>query len=254
VTSATWRAAAAAGAVLLLGACGDKSGDSSSPTTADARSASEVTADKAGAEAAVLKISDLPLGWTAAPNPAESERTAEQRSAEAEFAECAGVDPSVIGAGSNAATRAKSDEFSDSSDHDVESSVTVIATREAAKEQLNSIRKPAVRECLASFVNRAIQSSIKNPKAGETPPTNATFGKARVQTVDLPGMHAASVAYRTTIPVTVGGHSIDVNLDIILALTGRTGITMTFTSFGAPFVPETEVELTNKVIDRAPPA
>ncbi len=252
--SAAWRLAAAASALLLLAACGDDTSASSSPTTIDPRSATQLTADKAGAETAVLKLGDLPPGWTAQPSSPDSERSAQQRSAEAEFAECADVDPSVIGAGISSATRAKSEDFSDDGDHQVEGSVTVIATREAAKAQLNSIRKPEVPKCLASFVNRAIKSSIENPRPGQSAPTGVEFGDAKVETLNLPGLHATSVGYRTIVPVRAEGRSVDVNLDIVLALTGRTGISMTFTSFGSPFDSAIEVELTNKVIDRAPPA
>jgi hypothetical protein len=201
-----------------------------------------------------LKLDDLPPGWTSQPSSEASSRSAEQRSAEAQFAECASVDPSVIGGGETSPTRAKSDEFSDSADHQVDNSATVVATRELGRQQLDSIRKPAVPGCLASFVNRAIQSAVKNPKAGQAPPTDVTFGDARVASLDLPGLHAPSVGYRAVVPVRVGDRSVDVNLDVILALTGRTGISMTFTSFGAPLGNDTEVELTNKVIDRAPAA
>lgn len=212
-----------------------------------------MAADKAGAETAILKLSDLPPGWTAQPSSPDSERSAEQRSAEAEFAECADVDPSVIGAGSSSVTRAKSEEFSDDGDHQVEGSVTVIATREAAKAQLSSIRKKEIPGCLANFVNRAIKSAIKNPKAGESAPTGVEFGDAKVETLNLPGLHATSVGYRTIVPVRAEGRSVEVNLDIVLALSKRSGISMTFTSFGPPFDSAVEVELTNKVIDRAPP-
>jgi hypothetical protein len=240
------------GVVLVLAACGDKSPSSSPATTADPRDPVQVAADKAAAQAAVLKISDLPIGWTAQPNADEATVSVEQRSAEAQFADCAEVDPTVIGAGRDSPTRAKSDEFSDAQDHQVESSVTVVATTDAAKEQLNSIRKSTVPGCLAKFVDRAIRSSIENPKSGETPPTGVTFGEAKVKTLDLTGVHAPSVAYRATVPVHAGGQAIDVNLDIVLALRGRTGISMTFTSFGTPFATDVEVALTNSVITRAP--
>lgn len=237
---------------LVLSACGDKSTSSSSSTTLDPRSPTQITTDKAAADMAVLRLGDLPPGWTSQSNTDDSSSSAEQRSAEAQFADCAGVDPSIIGAGARSATRAKSDEFSDSEDHQVESSVTVVATRELAKKQLNSIRSAEVPGCLATFVNRAIQSAVRNPKPGQTPPTGVRFGEARVVPLDLPGLHAATVGYRTTVPVRVGDRSADVNLDIVLALTGRTGISMTFTSFGTPFANDAEIALTNKVIDRAP--
>ncbi len=199
----------------------------------------------------MLKLADLPPGWTAQPSSGDSSRSAEQRSAEAEFADCAGVDPAFIGAGRESATRAKS-EFSGDAERQVESSVTVVATREAAKKQLDSVRKGTVPACLAKFVDRAIRSSIETPKAGVTPPTGVTFDDAKVTLLNLPGLHATSVGYRTTVPVRVGDRAVDVNLDIVLALSGRTGISMTFTSFGSRFAEDAEISLTNAVIDRAP--
>ncbi len=249
-----WRLVALIGAVVVVAACGDNTTSSSPATTVDPRSPTQVAADKATADAAVLKLADLPSGWTAQPNSDDSSSSAEQRSAEAEFADCAGVDPSVIGAGRSSPTRAKSDQFSDSGNHQVESSATVVATREGAKDQLTSVRKPTVPACLAKFVNRAIRSSIENPKPGQPPPTNVTFGDAKVENLDLPGLHATSVGYRATVPVHAGDRELDVNLDIVLALNGRTGISMTFTSFGGPFAADAEIGLTNAVIDRTPPA
>src|SRR5436305_10364969 len=110
---------AGAAVAMLLAACGDTSTGSSSPTTIDSRDATQLAADKTAAVTTVLKLDDLPSGWMAQPNPDESSRSAEQRSAEAQFADCANVDPSVIGGGETSPTRARSDEFSDSTDHQV---------------------------------------------------------------------------------------------------------------------------------------
>lgn len=238
-------------AAVLVAGCGDKSSSSSTSTTVDPRSPTQVAADKAAAAGAVLTLADLPPGWTAKPKAGDSPRSTEQRSAEAEFADCAGVDPAFIGAGRASTTRAKS-EFSGDAERQVASSVTVVATREAAKEQLNSVRKQTVPACLAKFVDRAIRSSIENPKPGVAPPTGATFGDAKVTVLNLPGLHATSAGYRTTVPVRLGDRAFDVNLDTVLALRGRTGISMTFTSFGSPFSGDAEIGLTNAVIDRAP--
>jgi hypothetical protein len=251
--SAGARRTAVAGAVLLLGACGGTS-TSSSSTTIDPRNPTQVATDRAAAASTVLKVDDFPAGWTAQANADSTARSAEQRSAEAQFAECADVDPSVIGGGDTSPTRAKSDEFSDGSDHQVDNSATVVATIELGRQQLDSIRKPAVPGCLATFVNRAIQSALKNPNPGQAPASDVTFGEAKVVTLDLSGLHAPSVGYRATVPVRIGDRSADVTLDLVLALTGRTGISMTFTSFGAPLDNALEVGLTNKVIDRAAPA
>ncbi|HEX8769919.1 MAG TPA: hypothetical protein VF711_04035, partial [Acidimicrobiales bacterium] len=193
-----------AAALVLVAACGDTSTSSSPSTTVDPRSSVQVNTDKAAAQAAVLKLTDLPEGWTAQPNSDESASSPEQRSAEAEFADCAGVDPSLIGAGRSSPTRAKSDQFSDQADHQVESSVTVVVTPEAASDQLNSVRKSTVPGCLAKFVDRAIKSSIAKPPAGQTAPTEVTFGDTKVEALDLPGLHATSVGYRATVPVRMG--------------------------------------------------
>lgn len=202
----------------------------------------------------MLKAADFPAGWTGKPNP-ETSKSADQKDAEQRFAQCAGVDPSVVGAGETEAAHARSDEFTDADNHQVENSVTVVATVAQAQSELSAFKAPAVPACLTSLVNRVIQSTLNSPRNGQPPATGVTFGDPNVEQLSMPGIEGDSIAYRATLPVNVGGSgSVQANFDLFLALKGRAETSMTFTSFGAPLPPGTQVELTNKVVDRSPGA
>ena len=126
--------------------------------------------------------------------------------------------------------------------------MTVVASRERAAQQLAAFTQPEAPACIATFVNTAIKSTASGPGV----PAGVTFGNAEVEQLDLPGLNTDGVAYRATMPVTAEGQTIDFFLDIVLALKGRTGISMTFVGFQTPFTTDFETSLINTIIDRAP--
>ncbi len=250
-------------AVLAAG-CGGDSEDESSPTTvpatgpattsaptADPRSPGQLAADRARAEQAVLTLADFPPGWKAEPDEAD-DTTPEVEAARERFATCLGVDPSFIGGGARAGAKADSDDFEDDDNNQVQSSVTMVFSAARARDQLATFRKPQAGGCVEAFVNTALQQSLANPRPGRTAPAGVSFGQARVEPLTVPGLNTDSVGYRARVPVTAEGQTLDALFDIVLALKGRAGITMTFISIGEPFPSALETSLTNKVIDRAP--
>ena len=253
-------------AVVAAGCGGDSDDESSSITTpatgevttspattapaSDPRSPDQLAADRGAAERAVLKLADLPPGWTGEPDTDDT--TPEVEAAQQRFATCLGVDPSFIGGGARAGARAESDDFEDDDNHQVQNTVTMVFSRERALQQLETFRKPEARECFETFVNTAFQVSLRNPGPGQTAPPGLSFGEARVEVLSVGGLRTDSVAYRARVPVTVREDTAEAVFDIVLALKGRAGITMIFISIGAPFPAELETSLTNTVIDRAP--
>ena len=253
-------------AVLAAGCGGDSDEESSStttptttpttaaattvPPTSDPRDLRQLAADRAEAERTVLKLADLPPGWTAEPDTDDT--SAEEEAAQERFATCLGVDPSFIGGGARAGARAESDDFEDDENHQVQNTVTMVFSRERALQQLETFRKPEARECFEDFVNTAFQASLRNPGPGQTAPPGLSFGDARVELLSVGRLNTDSVAYRARVPVTVENQTLDALFDVVLALKGRAGITMIFISIGEPFPAALETSLTNTVIDRAP--
>jgi hypothetical protein len=234
---------------VLAAGCGGGSDDESSPTS-DQRSADELAADRAAAERAVLKLSDLPPGWTGEPDTEDT--PPEVDAATERFATCLGVDPSFVGGGARAGAKAESDDFEDDENHQVQNTVTMVFSRERARQQLETFRRPQARECFEAFVNTAFQVALRNPGPGQTAPPGLSFGQANVDVLNVASLRTDSVAYRARVPVTVGDETADALFDIVLALKGRAGITMIFISIGGPFPSALETSLTNTVIDRAP--
>jgi hypothetical protein len=220
------------------------------PPTSDPRSPEQLAADRAEAEKAVLKLADLPPGWTGEPDTDDTRP--ETEAARERFATCLGVDPSFIGGGARAGAKAESDDFEDDDNHEVQNTVTMVFSRERAFAQLETFRKPEARGCVETFVNTAIQQSVQNPGPGQTAPPGVSFGQTRVEVLSVGGLNTDSVAYRARVPVTVRNQTLDALFDIVLALKGRAGITMIFISIGQPFPADLETSLTNTVIDRAP--
>jgi hypothetical protein len=254
-------------AVLATGCGGDSEDESSStttpatsettaspattgPPTSDPRNADQLAADRAAAERAVLKLADLPPGWTGEPDTDDS--TPELQAAQQRFATCLGVDPAFIGGGARAGARAESDDFEDDDNHQVQNTVTMVFSRERALQQLETFRKPEARGCFESFVDSAFQLSLRNPGPGQTAPPGLSFGEARVEVLSVGGLNTDAVAYRARVPVTVRNQTAEAVFDIVLALKGRAGITMIFIAIGEPFPAALETSLTNTVISRAP--
>ena len=249
-------------AVLVAGCGGDSDDESSSTTepapgptttavpTADPRTPAQLAADRAEAEKAVLKLTDLPPGWTGEPDTDDT--PAEVEAAQQRFATCLGVDPALIGGGARAGARAESDDFEDDENHEVQNTVTMVFSRERALQQLEAFRKPEASRCFEEFVDTAFQLSLRNPGPGQTAPPGLSFGEARVEVLSVGGLNTDSVAYRARVPVTVRNQTLDALFDVVLALKGRAGITMFFIAIGEPLPAALETSLTNTVIDRAP--
>jgi len=216
-----------------------------SPPTSDPRNEAQLASDKAEAERVVLRLTDLPAGggWTGEPDTDVD--TPEDEAARAQVGECLGVDPSLIAGGSRGRAKAESDDFENEQNQEVSNSVTVVSSRERASQQLAAYQKPEAPRCFETFVNQALKSS-----AAATP--GVSIGTARVASLDVPGLNTESAAFRATVAITGEGQTVDLYMDIVLALKGRTGISMTFMGLGAPFPANLETSLTSKVIDRAP--
>ena len=246
--------AAVAVAVVAAG-CGGDSGEKTSSTTVasaptDPRGRGQLNTDRAAAENAVLRLSDLPSGWTGEADTDDS--VPEVDAARVRFADCLGLDRGLIGARARAGASASSDDFEDGTNLQVQNRVTVLPTPERAREQLAALKQPSAGGCFETFVNAAIELVVGNPGPGRTSPPGVSFGRAQVEGGSLAGLHADSVAYRAKLPVTKESQTVDALFDVVLAVKGRAAISMFFIGIGRAFPADLEASLTNAVIDRAP--
>ncbi len=249
------------GALVVVAGCGGGSDvKSSSPTVAktgpstttasspapDPRSAAQFASDKAEAERVVLRLTDLPArAWTSKPDTTSD--SPETDAALERLGECLKVDPSIVAGNAKGKATADSDDFEDEENHQVSNSVTVVSSRERATQQLAVFKKAEFSSCFEAYITTALKSKTSGGSSADV-----TYGALQVSPLNVPGLSTESVSYRVSVSVTGGGQTVDVRIDMVVALKGRTGLRMTFNGIGTPVPPDLETSLTNKIIDRAP--
>jgi hypothetical protein len=176
------------------------------PTTAPA-SASTPTeavskeADKALAEAALLKLSDFPSGWTGKPADDEDEDDGPLA--------CAGLDElrgSVTG-------EAWSPDFSNDNDEQVAQQVAVFADDEPAREYIEVFSGQELIDC--------VQDEMKD-RAEENFNDDVEIGEVSAAQLRVNDRGDDTAALRVTLDTTSQGIDIPVYIDVTLARVGRT--------------------------------
>jgi hypothetical protein len=249
-------------ALALLG-CGSNGGkkaassasgatDAATDTASDTRTAKELEADRKIAQGAILKLSDLPEGFTGTPRKSSAADTPEQKAAVQEFADCIGVDKSLIDDDEDdTKAEAKSDKFKKAPNLSFDMSADVSASKDKQETVFKAFKASTAGPCFETFVNTALKLSLENPAPGETVPKGLSLGDTSVESVDL-GLHGKSVVYRATIQASVQGQQFEVISDFVLALKGRIGMTMSFQNVGEAFPEDLEAQIANEAIDGAP--
>jgi hypothetical protein len=218
----------------------------------DERTPKELEADRKIAKGAILKLSDLPDGFTGAPRGSSSADSPEAKAAVQEFADCIGVDKSLIDDDEDETkAEAKSDKFKKAPSLSFDMSADVSPSQADQEKVFNAFKSSKAGPCFETFVNTALKVSFENPAPGETVPKGLTLGDTSVETVDL-GLHGKSVVYRATIRATVQGQQFEVISDFVLALKGRIGMTMSFQNVNDAFPEDLEAQIANEAIDGAP--
>jgi hypothetical protein len=233
-----------AAVALLAGACGDDGG--SSPATTAGRTADQIAADKAAAQAAVLTQSDLPTGWTGRPH-----KEVNDAALNAELAGCLNVPLALINR--DKPTSVHADDFEDPSGRlEVDNTVGVEVTAAQANALLAIYQKPQMPDCLQKALTTRLEKSLSS-----TPTSaggGARVGQVKVATLDFPTVGQSHVAYRVTIPVTVQGQTVEITIDAVTFVKGRAGTSLTFQGNGQAFPTAMEVELAKVVEGRMPAA
>jgi hypothetical protein len=247
------------GALVVVGlaslaACG---GSSSSPsvstvapggTTAPTGStvpSQDIAADKAAAEAASLKLSDFPTGWTSTPQS----DTSGYPNVDAEIAKCLGVSEEELN--HKGPAHVDSPDFSDANNNTVSSSVGYAPSVPQAQHEFAIISSPKVPACLGPAVEKLVTYAANHPSnASDTLPAGTTFGTPTVAPMSFPTFGDESVAYRVTIPVNTKSLTVSFYLDTVTARKGRAGAGLDFEGVGTPFPSDQEEHYTTLVVDR----
>jgi hypothetical protein len=220
------------------------SGSSASSSTSDPRTQEQIDADRAAAQAAVLKLSDLPTGWTSHSSTQSSGTDAVQ----GQLATCLGVDSSVF---RKSAARVQSDNFDDPDDTmEVSNTVAVTASTSTANNAMDVYSKPEVPSCLGQAMDQAISQQAK--ASGTTLPAGTTIGKAQVAPESFPNVADRTTAYRVTVPLTTSGQAVNITIDYVIFVKGRSGSTLTLQGNGAVVPASLATSLAQTVAGRMP--
>jgi len=236
--------------VLVFGCSGDgegsaeESSDSVSTTTQDNSDAEQTAADReadeAIAESALLTLDDFPPGWEAAPaNDDEPDSDVL-----ADVADCLGVSEAELDPDNPKAT---SPTFTSSDDEEVTSEVTLTPSSGDASRALEILKSDAAPGCYAEAIKALVG---RNLVASDDVPENVTVGEPTFNRMSFESLGDDSVAFRTTIPVTVESLDVDLYVDFVFVRVGRAGIETTFQSQFAPFDTDEAARLTGVVVDR----
>jgi hypothetical protein len=245
--------------LLAVAACGGSSstkapaaagsGSTSVTTTVSTTSTTgapqDVVTDKALAQAAALKLSDLPAGWTSQ----QHTNSPDVPSVDTQLAKCLGV--SVDKLNQNGPADADSPDFSDANNNSITNSLGYTPSAAAAKGDLATFGDPRVPGCLTTALGIYLKNQAAHPaKSSDTLPPGVTFGTAAVAPMSFPTIGDGSVAYRVNVPVSVTSSTITVYVDLIVATKGRAGVEMDFTAIGTPFPADQEQRLISVVVGR----
>lgn len=242
------RAAVVIGIVGLAGQIGAIAGvavATAPPTEPDAP-ATSVSAEQAAAEAALLVLSDFPVGWTAEP---EEEPTEQELAYQATVAECVGGTDNLLELGG---PRARTPDFAGPDEQRVEESVTVVDPA-IAEDFLARFSAPGVEACFGDAVRTFVAENFTSgADPSQTLPGEVTIGEVTIEVLALPPAGDEVVAYRVTIPMTVSGLSLEAFVDIVAVRSGGSIAGLTFQSLFEPFPAEDVEHYIDLAVERLP--
>lgn len=236
------------GVLLLLSACSTGAGSTRSgsrdgrTTTTVAR---QVAADHARAEAAVLRLSDLPPGWAAAPHT----RSPGVPGLGRRLAGCLGVNVALLN--ESDPTTADSPDFGKANGGEISNSVGYVATVGRAHQVIAVLLSPKMASCLNSALSAFLTFRLSHPASpSQSVPAGIGLGASTTTRLPFPPTGDATVAYRFSVPIEGAGSPLTVYGDLVFAAKGRAGTVLSVESQGAPPDRSLEQRLVSTVVTR----
>lgn len=186
------------------------------------------------AEAAVLTLNDMPVGWSSKPRDDEEDDDGEF---DEQVAECMGIPVEELADSAN--PKAESETFVAEDDSEVEAEVVVAPTVDEAitdfERATSSQFLTCIREVLPAIMERAAEE-----EGSEVTITDTSIGPLRIE-----DSGDRSAAFRLTISVGVDAFNVDVFADILIAQVGRATVQLSAMSFFNP----TDVSFSQSLLD-----
>ncbi len=209
----------------------------SMPSTSTPHAAAVASKTVARGTAALLRLSDLPSGWTAGGTPAAPTRVTPWSS---KLARCVGVPARVVAV---APTKVNSADFTSTGQVDaVEDSVSVYTSAAQARAEYAALASSKTTGCMNRVASLALQRNMQQ-EAGST----TTVGV--VSFADLPAAAAALhlTGFTVTIPIARGGRVLTVTSTQVDFVSGALLHQMTFNGNGSAFPAPLEEQVLSTV-------
>lgn len=231
--------------LLLMAACSNDSSEDTSEEPSEERgsptddtTSNSFDADVEVAEAAVLTLDDLPVGWSSKAREDDDD----DDEFDQEFADCLGVPVEEVADSGN--PKAESETFVAEDDTEVEAEVVVAATVEEAIADFEQATSEEFLECMREVLP-AVMESAAAEEGGEFEIGDTSVGPLRIEdTGDRSG------ALRLTIAIEAQGMNVDIYIDFLFAQVGRATMQLTAASIFAPADVESSQSLLATMVDR----
>jgi hypothetical protein len=241
---------------LALAGCGSSAHSQHSANTAagnpstttqqgQPQTAAQLAQERAIGNRALLRLSDLPAGWTAGEREGKSKEGPELRK---EVAACLRV--TVAQLDENDPAEVESPKFKESEDS-IGNSIIVRPTQEAAVSYFSVFNAPNTASCLTSSVRKVFSKALSRAEHGRKLPAGVEVGSPTVERMSFPPVGEQSVAYRIGIPFSAAGINLTYTLDAVVVRVGRADASLTFTSTtSSPIATSIEQQLTSLTVRR----
>jgi hypothetical protein len=171
----------------------------------------------------LLTLADMPSGWTSTKNTNSNSEVGS-----AQLAHCVGVATALV---SENPPSVNSKEFQNADDTlEVTDNVTVFPSAKNAAAEFAIGSNPKLPSCMTALAS----GSLKTKLFGKTP-KGTTIGTPLVSAVSGSAFGPGVDGYSLSVPITAQGQTINVTATQLVAVKGRLGHQVDFTSFNAPF-------------------
>ncbi len=188
------------------------------------------------AQKALLRLSDMPAGWTKTKSS-----TPNSNVGDAQLAHCIGVPTSIIAENPPSAS---SPQFEDKSGLTINDQVTVFPSTANAAAEFASVANPKTPGCMTQLASGPLKAKL----FGKTP-AGVSYGTVLVSPTNrstFPG----TAGYSLSVPVSEHGQTVNVTTTELFAVKGRLGQQITFTSAGESFSIGLEQHLASVAVGR----
>jgi hypothetical protein len=208
----------------------------------DEQSDAERREDEEAAEAALLVLDDFPAGWEA--EPAEEDDDAEDADIRAALDDCLGVDESEPDTDNPSAS---SPTFTSPDDEEVTAEVTLTPSAGDARRTIERLESDAAPGCYADAIGAVIERNLQDSGGMQD---DVELGEPTVERIPFERLGDGTVAFRSTLPVSVQGTDLELFFDTVFVRVGSVGIETSFSSEITPFDSGESERLTRIVVDR----